>query len=358
MYGLFNQTGRQYGGLISDFPLNNIEKQTVRDIDHVLDYYHSGTFFVRNDHLLVKLINTIGTPLSYPIDQYYETTLARALFCANTLQLTSSINYGRWFRGIFYPGCEELIIAYTDETIPSEQIKGWRDLQPVRVLESPVSNMSYLVPDGRIVQSERGLVVIGVDLGQLMIQYRGFMENEALKKLEGRDDLLTTTHFVGKYVLPNMIKSQTDIALFNRLYGLEMGAPMGKATSKHPFYVTDYTQQTDKLLDIYRQRLSHAKREYLNYLVQIPKIFNDYPYNMPDIATTRQVWWVMFLAKKRMMEFLIQIGGREGIDFNRMWINKLKIDIKAFNSDGIFNKVLPEPYRTDMQQFFRTIEKL
>lgn len=343
MYQLFTEQERMYGGLLGDADLVNIEKRTVEDVERVVNYYHYGTFFTRSDHLLAKLINTIATPLSYELDRYIEVTRARSLFSANALQLTSSINRGRWFSGVFYYGCPERIIVYNGEFDPSEALLNWRNLEPVKILEAPISNMSYLVPTGINQQDERGLVVVSIDLLMLMTQYYGFMMEQYRRRAEGSSHgLLTTHHFVGKYVLPNMLYSQTDRVLFNRLYNLQMGLPMGKAFRKHPFMVTDYTSRLDKKLEIYLKHLRHAKRPYLNYLYQLPSFFSDRPWLMPDIAETRQVWWALFLTKMKYIDFLFDLGGQEGLNHNRQLVNALKIDIKRFNSDGIYKTVLPE----------------
>ena len=358
MYDLFSRPRRVYSGLISDFVLNNIENRTIEDVNRVTEYYRSGSFFVPNTHLLVRLINTIGTPLSYDFDQYFEVTLARSLYSANSLKLTSSINYGQWHVGEFYFNCPELIIAYNGDDSPYELAKDWRNLQPVKILEGPVSNMNYLIPTGVNQSSERGLVVIAIDLLQLMTQYRCFMELQAIKSAKGLDNIDTTKHFVAKYVLPNMLKSQTDLALFNRMYNLEMGAPMGLPLKRHPFHISNYTQQLDKNLEIFLTRIRNTGRDYENYLEQLPRFFSDNPLGVPDIVETRQVWWALFLARKRQIEFLLEIGGEKGMQMNRAEINTLKRTVKQFQTDRIYEKVLPEAMKLDMQYFFKKVSAL
>lgn len=357
MYSLFSDRKRDYGGKISDYHLHNVLKRTVEDVERVIDYYRYGTFAVPNTHLLVKLINTISTPLSYDLDRYDDVTRARAFYAANSLQLTSSINIGRWFHGVFYKECPELILAYVGNDRASELVKDWRNLQAVKFLETPISNMRYLVPNGENRQTEQGLVVVSVDLAMLMIQYRCFME-EQYARMADKGSMLGVTHFVAKYVLPNMLKSQTDLAIFNRLYNLQMGAPMGHGIDKHPFYITDYTDQLDKGLLIYLERLTNSKREYANYVDQLPSAFNDHPLDMPDVLETRQVWWLLFLSRIKASEFLIDVGGREGVDFNRELIGKLKIQIKAFDSDKLIERMTFGKVKDDLLDFFRLCRSL
>lgn len=358
MYELFSKPRRVYSGLISDFVLKNVEARTLEDINKVIEYYRYGSFFVPNTHLLVRLINTVGTPLSYELNHYYEVTLARALYSANSLKLTSSINYGQWHVGEFYFNCPEVIIAYNGSDSPQELAKGWQDLQPVKVLECPASNMNYLLPNGINHSSERGLVVIAIDIVQLMIQYRCFMEVQSAKAAKGLDNVDTTKHFVAKYVLPNMLRSQTDMVLFNRLYNLEMGAPMGVAAKRQPFHISDYTGVLDKNLHLFLDRIRNTGRDFENYIEQLPRFFSDNPLGMPDILETRQVWWALFLARKRQIEFLLEIGGEKGLQMNQAEVNQLKRMVKQFKSDRIYDKVLPEGMKLDMDYFFKQVTEI
>lgn len=358
MYSLFSSPQRSYQGTISDYPLNNAFRRLREDTERVVSYHHHGTFFTDSDHLLVKLINTIAPPLSYEDYRYVEASDSRSLFVSNTLQLTSSINYGKWHTGVFYPGCLELIIAYQEEHDLEAATLNWQTLCPVQLLESPVSNLKLLVPNGKRNNLETGLVVVGIDLTLLMIQYRAFCLNERVKLENDRDDLLNTKHFVGKYVLPNMLYRQTDLAIFNRLSNLISGAPMGEGLQKHPFYITDYQSQIDKQLTIFQERLENSDRTFENYLEQIPWCFGKQSLAMPDMAETRQVWWSLFLARKREMQWLLETGSEKGQRRNSYQIGQLKIAIKEFRSDKIYNKVLPSKYLDEMNAFFRYVDTL
>ena len=240
MYTLFSDYYRHYGGQITAGWFHETSARIAEDVNHVIDYYRNGSYYVKTDHLLARLINAMHVPLTYEIDQYYEVASARALHAANAVQLTTSIAQGKWFEGIFYYGCKELIIGYCGQDDPVELTKDWRNLEPVRVLEHPVSNMSYLLPDGRQNNSETGLAVIGINLPELMVMYRGFALEQRIKMLEGRSSQ-GVPQFIARFILPNMLKSQTDLAIVNRLVNYANGRPMGEALKKLPFHISDYT---------------------------------------------------------------------------------------------------------------------
>lgn len=352
MYSLFSNPLRSYSGLMSDAAFLNIKNRMIEDVTRIIEYYHTGTFFTRNDHILVKLIKTIATPLSYDLARYHEVTLARSLYAANALQLTSSIHAGRWFHGQFYYDCPERILAYNGLVDPEQVRAQWKHYEAVKVLECPVSNLNYLQPVGLPQQSETGLAVIGIELDALMIQYRCFMEEQyQFRAQDSGYSLLDAPHFVGRYVLPNMLKSQTDLALFNRMYNLLMGKPMGQAYRRHPFHVSDYRSQLDKVLDLYLKRLGGSKKTLYAYQEQLPYCFQP-PLSMPDILDTRQVAWALFLTRLKAMEFFITLAGKTGLVTNRGFVNELKIDIRRFSSEKVFEVQLTQDMYLDLKFLF------
>lgn len=358
MFSLFETPRKNYQGLNAQFELHDFERKTVEDVERVVDYYRKGAIYVQNTHLIVKLINTLAVPMSYALDDYYEICYQRSLYVATALGMTSSINYGKWFKGEFYHGCDEIIIAYNGEDNPHELKKNWMNLKPIQVIEAPITNFGYLPPDGQDRQSEQGLVVLGIDVSMLMLQYRCYMELQYNNQAQFNMPMGTTAQFVSKYVIPNMIYSQTDLAIFNRMVAIKEGIPIGAVKKRHPFYISDYTQQFTRGIEPTLKRLKNSQYLFANYLEQFPKVFNDHPLQVPSMAETRQVWWALFLSRVRVMNFMLDLAGEAGIRANYQDIGKLKVIAKQFNSDGIFNKRMPNDYDVEARLFLRRVMAL
>lgn len=351
VYSLFSDSHRHYGGEIGIAWFKETSARIAEDVNHVVDYYHTGAFHVKTDHILVRLLAAMHTPLAYDLDHYYETASARALFVANSLEFTSAINVGRWFDGIFYRGSKELILAYCGLDQPAQLALDWKNLRPVKVLECPVSNMAYMLPNGHDHNSETGYAVIGIDIPALMVMYRCFTLEQRAKADTAGTEHLNAYHFVGKYVLPNMLYSQTDLVLFNRLMNLHIGAPMGESSKRHPFHISDYTGWLDRGLKETVKRVSTLRMEYSNILEQVPRVFRDSPLKMPDIAETRQVWWALFTTRFRAIQFLLNVAGDAGKHYNQALVNTLVIDLKRFKSENVLEKRLPPELYDDILYF-------
>lgn len=354
MYSLFTDSQRHYGGGIEARRFYDVEKRIVEDINRIVDYYRRNNFTVKTHHLLCRLIQTMGVPLHYPLDRYYEAAVARHLFIANTYRMTSAIQAGDLHKGVFYHGSPEIHLAYHEEVRPSEAVKNWREIQAVKILTSPISNLSYMLPTGLEHNSERGLAVIGFDIPKLMLQFRCFWEEQIAKQAAG-ESVLTVAHFVMKYVLPNMLYSQTDQAILNRLINFETGAPMGSSLKKHPFHIVDIAPLLDKGLEELNQRFSTLRMDYRVFLNQIPSVFSEKPWSMPDIAETRQVWWALFTARFKLIEYLWNVGGENLRHSNQSHLNALKIDLRRFESEGSLRNNLPWELYRDIASFARHV---
>ena len=345
MYSLFTNPPRMYTVPMVVPRFADVEKRILSDVDRVVNYHRYGSFFVKSSHLLCRVISQMGIPLNYELDRYYEIAKARAGQISFLSRMSSSVNPGKWFSGVFYFGCNEIILSVDTEERPSELVKDWRNLKPVRVLQHPVSNLNYMLPTGREHNIERGLVVVSVNIPILMVMYRCFMITQKRLKETSEGALTTPQAFVAKYVIPNMLYSQTDLVLLNRLINLFRGAPMGDSILHHSFYTSDYSELLDKGLMEVLKRISTVRMSYRDMLGNIPKLYNDFPLMMPDMAETHQVWWSLFLTRLKEISFLFDAAGEEGRHVNRGLLNNLKIDIKGFRSENIFKRaLLPDMY--------------
>lgn len=352
MYALFNSYQRAYKGHL-EIPLwNDVEKRFVADVDRVVEYYRYGSFAAKNTNLIVRLIQSMNVPIQYPVERYHEVAAARALFVSNAFGITSAINVGRIHQGEFYHGCDEIILAHLGENqfISADQAQGWRDFQAVKVLDHPVSNLKFMLPNGIHHNTEQGLAVIAIDVPLLMVQYREFLYDQQRRNFEQDGAHYGVTHFVYKYVFPNMLYSQTDLVLFNRLYNLWLGKPHGDSVRRHPFYLTDHSDVLDRALRQILRRVESTPMPYTDVLRQLPRLFNDHQLDMPDIAETRQVWWALWLTRQKAMRFLWDVPGESGRRQNGTWINRLKVESRELIRENVMGTRTPESVRDEAME--------
>lgn len=345
MYNLFTQRFDGNNSLIKPPGMELVRRIYQREIEHIVSYYHDRVFAVMSNHLLCRVVTTGMVPITYDMDRFMEAAYARSPYIAKHFNFTSEINYGSFEKGVFYGLGNDELLLYSEEYFdPIDGLENWKDLRPVKVLEHPISDVGLLLPNGLNHSTATGLCVVAINLVMLFVQYRGFV-TEQMAKVPGEGGLLDVAHFIHMYVLPGMLESHVEIVILNRFKNLFYGAPMSMATKHHPFPVVDYSDKIDKVLKEILKHLKDSKMSYYSALKNIPTVFSEDMQDallMPDNAQTVQVWWALILSRLGTMKFLIDLQGRNGIQNNRSYVNKIKIEVKRLEKQPAMNTRLPE----------------
>lgn len=362
MYELFTEKYTSNNSVLSLPEFDLIKRTFQSDIERIRLYYQNRPMRVKSNHFLCRLLNLFNIPFNYPLDKFMDLMYARAPYISKVFEITSPINYGEIHNGLFYGENIKEIYIYDDSYFdPYEEIKNWKNIEAIKVIDHPVSNINLLIPNGEINSTEEGYAFILINVGKLMLQYRGFILEQKNNLDNGNNSLLSVSHFIRMYVLPSMLKSHTDIVIFNRLLNLYYGAPMGEANKKYVFYIHNYSFKIDKALKNVIYRLRSVSLDYRGALKNIPSIYNEDFQEfslMPDITRTRQVWWSLLISRLKIVKFLIDIGGERDILRNRSFINKFKIDYKRIHYDKALEQRLPSNMYYDFKEIIDEIMKV
>lgn len=325
-----------------------------RDVTEVVLYYRRGIRAVDHRHQLCRLISTIGAPTQYEVSTYLNVVEARGMQVSKTMGFTSAINYGTIHYGIFGAPDDPEIIICTEEpfnTVFDYSLNDrWKSIQSVKCIEHQNSTMTPLLLNGRRNNSSVGLRVYQVDIRKLMLQYKYFTEHQIRKSvLSGNTDtsILDKTHFVAKYVLPNMMYSDMNLQFMNRLQNIVSGRPMDKAHFKLPIPYIDYTEKVDNAFKQIQEYLFNQRRSYEGYLRAIPSLFKEDAQQallLPSLPPMRQLNWAIIASRVKQIRFLLTVGGEEGRKANRSFINSIRLDLKHALNDKQFTSVLDKYY--------------
>ena len=360
MYRLFETVSNQNNTSVKYAEWDYIRRSYLQELTAVKAYYRSRVYSVKSNHFLARILNNLNIPMYYPADQYANIAITRAPFVLGGIGVTSSRDKGTLFNGIFYgPGVTEIIISDTDYFNPYQAEINWRDICAVKPLLHPKSDLGLLLPNGRPMSSGSGLAVISINLPLLAMQYRGFCLEQQAKTSES-GSLLSVSHFIHMYVLPNMLDAQTDIVIMNRLMKLYYGAPMGKANFKHPFMVHDYSDKIDKVLTKVLHMLDDKAMMYTWLLKNIPMITStdaQAALILPDVMPTMQVQWVIVLSRLSIINFIIDVGGDKCIHMNRTDLNTLRLMFIRLRGSHLLENILPKAMLYDTMLIINNILK-
>lgn len=301
-----------------------------QNVDKVEQFYRDYPIAVSDSHLLVRLIQTINISRTLPFDRYVANCSARSLNVAQALKITSALSKGQMWDGVFYAGAKEIILAHDTYFNLQDAYANWQDLQPITVLLHPESNTNLLIPDGRKNSLDTGVAVIAVNVPMLMAQYYRFNQEQDLIEQNGGARRVLT-QFIHSYPLTNMIRSQLDSAVFNRLYNRTTGVPNVDAIRKHSFFLIDYDQALDTTAEQQLMWLRQQKRRFpgLMAATKLPICGDLWEFSkMPTVPYTLQVFWALTVARMKEVAFMclamkdIEASNKRELDTIR-WLMKL-----------------------------------
>lgn len=334
MYTLLNERVAPAKGIVSFPEFTYVKNGLSRNLETAVNYYRANPMAVNSSHLLVRLLQSISIPFGEDVIIYKDRVTDLALNLAMSLGLTSPIATGKTFDGVFYgKGSSEILIAHIEEFDPRLSITNWQNLQPIRVLKHPRTDVAMLLPNGEVYGRESGLSVIAINIPMLACQYRQFCIQTALSK----DTPLSVNQFVHMFVLPNMLSSQLDVAILNRTYALFRGWAVADAPASTPFAVPNYQANLDPVLN---RVLQNAQRmtthDFVNLLRGFPLVTANSLWDMaklPQVIPTRQVTWALIIARLTLFELLVQINYVSRNENNGVSLNVIRKTMLELKSD-------------------------
>jgi hypothetical protein len=364
MHTLFNLVPRALQGIQHPALWSYVRDGLRANVGQVIRYYRANPQAVKSDHLLVKLIQSVDMSLSLNYERYYSLVDASSLDLSMTLKLTSSLYKGQVWDGVFYgPGSDEVLIVHTDSFDIDKARKDWQNVTPVRVLRHAKSDLYLNLPDGQRNTTESGVSVIAINLPLLMCQYYAFrqaywIDDKSRHNDSGQIDPRSIMMFIHMYVLPNMLFSHLDQALFNRIHNLADGKPMGQSIKRHPFALIDYSQKVDMVYGQVLGNLRGQEKNLVGILQSVPaaaRLNMEEAARLPDMAPTRQVMWALAVSRLPMLDFALGMTHERAMTKNQSEVNEIDRTLYRWKVARIFEGVMPKDVQADVIKELNTI---
>lgn len=316
-----------------------------RNLRTTQNYYHSRIYAVKTNHFLARLIDNINVSHTHELERFYSIVDSKSNAIASAMRMSTSYQKSGLFNGIFYgQGCPEIIVTDCGTFDPFDVYKDWKEVSAVRVIAHPVSDLNLMLPNGKDTNNEKGLAVISINIPMLAIQFKAFAADQMYMNEQNGTGLQSTAHFIHRFVLPNMLPSHLDYALFNRIMNLLNGAPLPSNNRKHPFALIDYSAMSDS---VQQQILSDMKGKSLDYkaiLKTIPAVSSlsmEEALTMADNPPTRQLVWADVLSRLDVLKTVIQLGDTQSVSRNMVTLNAFARDFVLYSQDKSLQNVLP-----------------
>jgi hypothetical protein len=353
MHSFFNFHDSISHGVVKLGDWDWVQQGLQRNIASVIEYYRHAPMAVKSDHFLVRLLGSIAVPKSQNLERYYDNVDAVSLNLSMALKMTSPIHPGQLFRGVFYgPGTAEVLVAHNSSFDFEAAHDNWQNLTAVKVLRTPRSDFGLNLPNGEASGSETGLAVVAVNLPMLAIQYRAFRLAQQQARQHDGDSQQSLMQFVHMYVLPNMLWSQTDQVLFNRLDRLSQGQALGVSHRRHPLAIpSHYGERTTALLGKLLELLQGQYRTFTGLLQAIPAITEPSMLQamaLPAVVQTRQVVWALTIARLPMLGFMFRESRGGAMLRSGREVNDIARSLYAFKNGAVMRQ-----YVTDAELYYQ-----
>lgn len=252
--------------------MSYIRERLQSNYSKLQSYYRFNNVAVRSDHILVTLLNSLLIPPTTQREHAYDLITRAAYSVANGLGIGSSIYTTKvqtknWFYG---DQVKEIIYLAPRNPFSVDYGNTWKDANAIKVIAHPKSDLTFRLLNGKETSSESGYAVIEIDAALLHWQYRQFkMEQQAI----AQGTQLSVTHFVAKYVLPNMLKSHLDVAFFNRFVRYNNGQLPAENQRKEPLALPTSLTFVDEVVGKTFDHLAQSDLTVTQILTQIPLPF-------------------------------------------------------------------------------------
>lgn len=360
MYSLFTKDPGWASGSFKFAEWDYLRDGFRRNLNVIFDYYRNAVHSVKSDHLLVSLLTSISVPRTMPLDRYFANVEPLAFSVTAPFQLTTPIHSGKLFNGVFYGAGVKEILIVSDETFDVEKAtREWESLSPVRVLRHPFTDLALNIPDGIKKTTETGYAVISINLTMLAIQYRAFLFAEDARKT-GEGERRNVMQFIYMYVLPNMLPTHLDQAIFNRINHLHQGREPVYVRPRHPFMLTDFSSRADNIQSRILKTLAASGYSFNGTMASIPGAVTE---NMtkamliPEVAPTRQILWALVFARLHVILFLVTTAERGTKQRDQMEVSAIGDTLLRLRRQRVFESTLPdEMYRDTMVVLDKIVE--
>lgn len=325
-----------------------------RNLQDFKTFYRTNPMAVKSNHFLVRLLQSITISQTLPVNRYYDYVSSMALNLSMALGMTSSIAQGRVFRGTFFGlGSEEILIATDTVFDPVYANSNWRNLSPVTFLRHPSTGLNLDIADGKTFNSQAGLSILEINIPLLAVQYRAFRHYEIDLIQDREDSQKSIMQFIHMFVLPNMMDSYLDYAIFNRTDYMSQYRPMIDRKVVRPFFQPDYTGRVDKILKQLVGRFLSTNLRFDAILDSIPSVQYTsarQSLRLPLVAPSRQIVWALTLSRLPALAFLFRVNNHSGSLVNQSYINQIIRAAMYYKNDRTIKSVAPLNIYLDAQE--------
>lgn len=320
----------------------NIEKNAILNLNKATEYYNNRVAKVKNDSILVKIINDLYNSESSLLDYIFKIR-ARKDYVLRNYGIVCNGTKGKVIKDETMINSKEIFIAIdtdlTEELVNSAD-DNWKTIVPLECTYHCYKDLKFVNPNNKIqyLDSEENVIIYNIDITKLMIMFRYYLEN-ALQMDRG----ISIPEFIFRYAYANSTQSFLNISLLNRHIDYITKSDFSNISinSKLPEVLLDIEDNVDRYLIQFNKVLKKANKKTYTYLMSnIELISNDalsiLSLDNIDINISNLNRWAILIGKLKYILFCLEAFGKDGIKLNKTFITKIRLLFKMYNRENMY----------------------
>ena len=312
-------------GTSIDHSFTLVKSHIRSNVNKYIEYYSTYKQRSQSDHPLYKIINSLVSYYKGDEEQFKRFCKRAVPFITGPYGLVSDSHKGHLFNHFYGKGVSEAYVSVTDDYKLDSTLM---HQLPVNVVRHPIRSLEPLYLDGRQLINDNGIAVITVNIPLMMSMF---------VRYEG-----TIDEFITTIVVPSMVYSHIDVAIFNRMAGIGF-----ETKAKNPFFTVDVDRRLDTVLEKQLLYIRNGANAMLTGVItNVPTVFVDNLYDIMDNVTIRessQNAWVRFATSAPFVLFILQ-------NLSEYREEGFRIDIRRYVLKSISNKTLSNGLSRSVKQ--------
>jgi len=334
-----------------------IKKLYNIELAKVKEYYRHREYNFSNNNMLTKLIKTLSRSTTLPVLDYLEYIDTDIPYICKQMGITNNLSQGKVHDNVLFEGNSKEVFISVNSTIdPFSMCDVWLDYPSIRAVKTDVTDLDYPVLF-RYPKLGLGISVFEIDIRAIMLQYYYWSKGRMFNDLDTSVNI-----FIPLVVIPNILDSMIDLAIWNRYITIANGNKIyNPESSRHAINVINLTSRIDNVLkDVIKDTKDHSL--YITqFLRHIPVLLEQDMYNVLNIHKeiyNRQSKWVLWVTRISDIVSIHKTLGVRGYRLNKNWFNLLPYEIKLIeNRDGALDNILGEYHYSTFQNNINYIKE-
>lgn len=337
-----NDTGHRRETIVIP-QMYQIKRLYQDNIKRLTQYHRTQRFFLNERNLVKRLIKELNVSADTELYTYVDNVRDRVGALSRLFNLSSPYNAGRALSvsQFLNSAATEIVILHGEQFDIDGAVANWAELEPVKFLDHPNTDLSYALPDGTYPVTDSGAAIISINLPMLALQYRMWVLQETKK-----ENPLKLSTFVVGYPLNNAMRSHMDIAIFNRLANISKGTPElnKKRVQATAMALPNLTSSIDEVLKTYDRTVRSKRMSFYEILYYVPALTCGnfiYRAQIPSLPATDQIAWALYGSAIKKLAYLFRLNNELALALNQATINEVSWLTRRLNNDQVLQRGYP-----------------